>query len=440
MYQVVSPLFPRSCFRELADIIGTHLEASVAAGDHGVSGVILTGPVGTGKSRFAEYLVRTKAVNHVRRMDLALFTNDSLRSILDRSYHNIDVTEPTVLFLDDVDEYLGHCLDKVGAMRELTCVFKRGDLLHPVVIVLCGRDLSTVATALSTRAVHSFVFSELGSQEIADYLTYHNKKLEGTKYHQEIGDKQLLPGALSSNFNNLRRLLMEAKHDVTKVVDLLPHPFQPPRRRSASPVMREHDSNGGEGRESVPIGVVSFSLPLRSCQQSPTPSTESEHDSDDSSTFSTESEHDSDCSDSEDEEKIQSIPVYLKITDTVPTAMFSPWGTKDENMVGANVEWEENYVKKCESTPFEDKDIVRERVRTFLDDIEQAPHKEQKGRLLVEMLEYYASDGYKLLVRAPKMLDVFRAKIEEIRNELWLPALLSPEAKKFIFAVTGVKC
>lgn len=99
--------------------------------------------------------------------------------------------------------------------------------------------------------------------------------------------------------------------------------------------------------------------------------------------------------------------------------------------------WKEKY--KCEEPIGSVKGEIIHKIKTYLNDCGNARTKVNKTKVAIELINYLAEDGYKLLYHCSQFKKTVKAKILELSYYPDFVNHLSPSADEFAYALTG-KC
>jgi hypothetical protein len=224
----VTSLYPSRNFTNLQNIVQSHVIASTGLNNFTVTGILIDGEPGLGKSMAIHYLASQNSVRRLYRIDLNAM--HCLRTTFEKlstgAYHNIPVTEPTIFLFDEIDKWLDYqisntyqeLVQKMMKMPKsetsesnlslipseeqysrnfrrdflplLLSILERTSQTATCIVIFCSNNFDSIFNDIDMKHFHSLndrfkrlKFNRCERDEIIGYLRYNNNKLVGTTLH-----------------------------------------------------------------------------------------------------------------------------------------------------------------------------------------------------------------------------------------------------------------
>lgn len=256
--QNYNPLFPSSNYLMTEEILENHVNTSRLGEQYSPAVLLIDSQPGFGKTLLSMYMAGTKIFTHIYKIDMNKNTGLSPEEIFKIGFTDVPINGATLMVFDEMDKYFEHyttfgfetlrkntkkgedmltkeeyvVLEKKKFLNLLLSVIERDDHSHPLVIAFCSNNFNTIYgdmdmthyESLKTRFI-SVDFQPCDRQEVCDYLTFYNKRYEGSKYHVEEPAFTLLldrlPADLTISFRALNHLSILNSNNIEKIITAL---------------------------------------------------------------------------------------------------------------------------------------------------------------------------------------------------------------------------
>lgn len=420
-----SHLFPSTNYTNLVKIIKTHNDISRLVQSYSVLGILIDGEPGLGKTKFADFASESKIIPNIYKVDMTTLLEHPFNDILQKVYHQIDIINNTLFMIDEIDKYIDYrikfqynqlknnkepitqsyheyyLLTKNTYLYDILSILERDGLLHSVVVIFCSNNFKSVFQGVDITHHKSlydrFVkikFDLCDHDEIIRYISFYNDKFINTEYFHDIKTiSNLLKPDIAITHRTLHHISIESKYNPIDMVNRINNFIE--NNIELSKCLNLDDD--------IITKIDEFL---------------SEDDL---------SERKNISSDNSFEKKNIAENNSFKNDDIPVIKVKEPKEYKEL--------WKEKY--KCEKpTKLVQNEIV-DKIRNYLNECENARGQDNKTKVAINLINYLAEDGYKLLYHFPQFKKTVKAKIFELSQHNNFVNNLSPSADEFAYALTG---
>lgn len=475
-YQPSKPmqLYPSRNYKELVELMKTHIRVSDIVHSHTVLGVMINGVPGLGKTKFADFVVTQKIVSAVYKVDMTTMLEYPFKEAIKHIYHNIEIVVDTMFMIDEIDKYIDFRIEKeykalqnskqpdepqpseetplkansntidsssfeefrrhskTAFLYDLLSVLERDGLSHSVIVIFCCNNFHSIFEDIDITHHRSLYdrfmkvrFNECDIDEVVGYIDHYNRMFEGTDLHANVTKDDLyemLNSDISITHRALHHISVKTKYNAFAMIDELNAYVA---EEDSGEALSQKIANIKKDRERLNNAANSLaSTPILGNSDKNSPRS--------NLIYSSEVESDDDSSS-------EGLPPIVTMVDD-PTRMDAstvadfnryhkvqlPTGVCNEE------EWKREYPPLI-LLDTNEKERLTAKTKEYLELTQKAITTDERKRIVREMFDFLAADGSHLINANEGFKSTVSNKIAELLHQH--PDLfnqVSPQTKKFI--------